>query len=243
MRFSLSSYLWIVPFLFFFMGYQALRLIFYCKEIQTPNVLGMNISDAIKKLSTDQLNVRILKEKEDSDFPCGTIINQFPEPLRKIRPQQSVFLVITSKPPALMTPNFINMPLEKVEQEAQEKSLKLKKYYIESSYPSDTIIAQMPQPGQPAIKETVEIYVSSGNISMRIFPNLKKKTISQAKQFLKDYGLNIKIDHSNLAKNEDESLPAHNCNNCIVEAQIPESGTLVDIKKNFTVQLIAKLPA
>lgn len=241
MRISISSYLWIIPFISFFIGYQTLRLIFYSKQVQTPNVLGLNLNDAIKKLSSYQLNVRILKEKEDSDLPEGTIISQSPEPLRNIKPYQSVFLVITCKKPPMISPNMVNLTLEEAQNVVDKKGLNLKKYYLESSYPSDTIIAQIPESGQNMTNDIVTVYVSAGSSSVRVFPDLVKKTVKQAKEFLNEYDLDAKIYHENESKAEgNQNSEPHDCKNCIIINQIPLPGTLVDLKKTFTVQLTVK---
>jgi len=87
----LFSFIWIVPFLAFIAGYQVVRLLTHTQTVYVPSVLGLHLTDAIRRLSADQLNVRILAEKEDPDLDEGMIISQTPEQGTLVKPHQSLF--------------------------------------------------------------------------------------------------------------------------------------------------------
>ena len=60
-----STYLWLLPFLSFLCGYQLIRSLYTVNTLTTPSIIGKEIQDAIKILSDNNLNPRILTEKED----------------------------------------------------------------------------------------------------------------------------------------------------------------------------------
>jgi beta-lactam-binding protein with PASTA domain len=231
MRINFSSYLWVVPFLAFIIGYQSMRWLLYAPVIQTPAVLGLHIHDAIKQLSAYQLNVRILQEKEDTNLDEGTIISQSPEPGKKIKPHQSVFLVITRKPPRLETPHVYGLSLEKIKEIAQEKGLRLKVHVLESSYPTDTCFAQLPLPKEKMDGDILTVYISAGNSAMRIVPQFKHKKLSEVIQFLAQYNIKPQIQHV-FVQPED-----HDCAQCIITDQRPLAGSLIDLRKPLAIQL------
>lgn len=231
MRINFNSYLWIIPFLSFVIGYQAVRSLLSAQAIQTPAVLGLHIHDAIKQLSAYQLNVRILKEKEDTNLDEGTIISQSPEPGKKIKPQQSVFLVITRKPPKAETPSCYGLTRDKIEQLAQEKALRLKIYTLESTHPLDTCFVQSPQPKEKMTSDTLTVYISAGNSPIRIFPSFKNKKLTEVMRFLSGYNIKPLVQHDR-AQFDD-----HECDSCIITDQRPKAGALIDLKKPFAVQL------
>ena len=68
---SIKSFLWIAPFVAFLVGYQVLRFLSHTEAIEVPSIVGMHIHDAIRILSADKLNVRILDEKSDPDAQRG----------------------------------------------------------------------------------------------------------------------------------------------------------------------------
>lgn len=87
---------WLLPFIFFFFGYQSLNLIFYNSHIKTPAVIGMPLIAALEKLSSLNLNTRIISIKEDLHLPEGTVLNQTPSATSFVRSQQTIFLTIAA---------------------------------------------------------------------------------------------------------------------------------------------------
>src|SRR3972149_1541199 len=64
----IKNYLWTLPFLLFITGYIGIQLLLAQPEVETPSLVGNSIHDAITLLSHNNLNARILSEKEDADF-------------------------------------------------------------------------------------------------------------------------------------------------------------------------------
>jgi beta-lactam-binding protein with PASTA domain len=226
-----TSFLWVFPFISFLLGYQAFSLFSSKSVLQTPSVLGKQIHDAIKELSFYQLNVRILKEKDDPDFPDGIVISQSPQPSSSIKPHKSVFLVITRKPPKPEAPNLYGLTPNKASKLVAEKALRLKTFELESMYPKDTCIAQSPSPAQPVNQNNIIAYISSGTTSLRIFPVLKNRNLQEVRSFLKDFNIQFQVHHTT------ELKESHTCTNCIIVDHRPLAGSLVDLRKPFTVQL------
>lgn len=227
----IKSFLWVFPFIFFLTGYWVVRYFAHREVLYAPAVLGHHIHDAIRVLSSYSLNVRILAEKEDAHLPEGLIISQSPQEGQKIKRHQSVYLVITRKPPKVQAPNLYGLTSSKAEEIAKDGVIKLKLYSLESDNAADTSFAQNVQPGQELADNSLIAYFSTGKTNMRIFPNLKDKPALEAIEFLKDAGMQVNIFHSNSVED------SHNCSDCIVIDQRPLAGSLIDLKKALTVQL------
>ena len=188
--------------------------------------------DAIKTLSSFQLNVRILAEKEEADMPEGMIISQTPLQGQKVKPHQSIFLVITRKPPKPKVPALYGLSSEDAKTKAQEAGIQLKMYPLESTHPVGTVVAQSVQPGQESADKTMAVSVSTGMTPVRLFPDLRGKKIDEVTAFLKTIG------KYNL-KHEAAEEPGHTCD-CTVTDQHPLPGTLIDINKPPVVHITAK---
>lgn len=93
---NLKKILWLMPFASFLIGYQIINIFKNQNEIIVPNFVGKTLNQAIKVASDNNLNLRISAEKEDSQLPEGTIISQIPN-RQKIKPNQSIYLVISKK--------------------------------------------------------------------------------------------------------------------------------------------------
>jgi serine/threonine-protein kinase len=186
--------------------------------------------DAIKILSADKLNVRILAEKEDPDSPEGIIISQTPAQGKKIKPQQSVFLVITRKPPRIQAPSLCGLPLEDAKKKAAQARIALQTHAIESSYPKDNVIAQNKLPGEELIDKTMTLSVSAGDTPLRIMPDLRGKKAEEVVRFLKPFNIKVEVTHPDQEKD-------HVCSSCLIIDQRPHVGSIIDLAKAPVVQL------
>lgn len=233
MRSNLLFFAWILPFISFLGGYQLLRFFDRKEVISAPKVIGQNINDAIKTLSSYKLNVRILNEKEDLDIPDGTIISQTPQEGQKVKSGQSIFLVITRKPANPTSLCFFGQNVEESKDLARSKNINLKAYSIENIAPIDTCIAQSVLPDQQINDTNLIIYTSSGTNQIRILPNFKGYKLDEVKTFLEKYDIKFQLTHNNNISDE-----SHTCTTCNIIDQRPLPGAFFDLSKDSSIQLI-----
>ncbi len=91
----IKSFFWVVPFIFFVSGYITLHLLTQSKKIETPDLIGLSITDALAKLSAKNLNAQILESKKIDTMPHGTVLDQTPSPASLVTCQQTIFLIIS----------------------------------------------------------------------------------------------------------------------------------------------------
>lgn len=217
------SILWLLPFLSFIAGYQLIRLLTRTETIRVPSVVGLHMNEAIKILSTDLLNVRILAEKEDPDLHEGTILSQNPEPGQRVKTHQSIFLVITKKPAKARAPQLRGLICEQAQTKAAQAGITLKTISFESPFPKDRVIAQSVLPEREVKNKSLMVYCSEGSTPLRIFPDLKGRSVDEVASFFALYSATVNVQGN-------RSDP--------IKEQQPRAGTLVDIRKPLTVQLV-----
>ncbi len=229
----IKDYIWILPFLFFLGGYIAVHFFFNIDEISTPSLVGKNVYQALIILSDHKLNPRILDEKEDADLPSGTIMSQTPIAGQKIKPNQSIYLLISKQPATQKTPNLLNKKLNTIKKEVDTYNAHLQIYEIPHTHPKNHCFAQFPLPDNLLKHNTITAYVSSGNNMPIIWPNFTGYLITDALDFLQSHNIYPQIIHQN------ERGPGHVCKNCVIEYQHPRAGSLITINPNrpFRVQL------
>ena len=205
-------------------------------ELEMPSLIGKQLDEAISTLSKLNLNARILNQKEDLELPSGTILSQTPNSGYKIKPNQSVFLVITKMPNKEKVPNFIGLKNSEIDELANGNLIKTKIYKIKSNFPTDTVISQSPEPDSEFSdlkNKIVLLYVCQGNENIRIFPDLKGISINNIKNFLSANNLKFEVIHPYQLE------PNHSCQNCIAKEQRPLAGSLINPEKSFTVYISA----
>lgn len=225
MNIKLKSFVWTLPFISFIFGYFTFRLIFsLTKKINVPSVVGLQVKDAVKILSDNNLNTKIIAEKEDADLPDGTIITQTPFNI-EIKPLQSVYLTVSKKPPLKKAPQLEKKEVNEIIKLCKKNGIKYKFYYIPSNQTKSYCIAQYPKADSPLEENKVIAYISNNNSKMVIFPNLKEMNLEYALEFLNLYSIKPKVTIDN----------EHNKKN-IIKDQRPIPGSIVDLEK-INVQL------
>ncbi len=199
---NLKNFLWITPFVAFLLGYQLINFFQQTTELITPNIVGHNAYDALKNLSAQNLNVRIITEKTDSSLPDQIIISQKPYAGQTIKPNQTIFVVTSRKPDLTLAPDLIGKTSAEIKNLTQPDGLKVLSYTQNSAHKTGTCIAQNPVPNSPMHKRQVTVYLSAGQHQPVLMPNLVNLDLTQVQEFLQTNNLklvvvNLDLNHKN----------------------------------------------
>jgi len=237
----IKNYLWIAPFLSFLCGYLIFGKLFQPKEFCTPSIVGKKLLQAVSILSDHKLNIRFIAQKTDPDLPQGTILSQKPLAGRKIKPNQAVFVVISTKPPRLPCPDLINKSIDTVKKMLEKQNIRNKSYFLPSNHPQNNCIAQLPSCATPLEENNVITYLSAGNKKPVILPSFKHTNFSDIREFIQKWETTIKFDIINHPQANLEQLED---NTYIIIDQRPLAGSIVNLdnsKKKLKIHLkIAK---
>ena len=233
---TIKNFLWTLPFISFLCGYFILYNATHVKEIIAPSVVGKTVEQTLTILSHNNLNIRLLAQKNEANLPEGTILRQTPSAGQKIKPRQSIFLVVSKKPPVDIAPDFVNKKLTEINKQLATTSIRPRIYYVSTVYPSGTCFAQHPQSGEPIKNNRLLLYISAGDNKPIIWPNFCGKNIQEIINFLDVYKISPQIIH-HIPKG-----PSHSCSSCQVIEQRPFAGTLLTLEqsKPVSVQLRVK---
>lgn len=226
----MKRFLWLTPFICFLVGYQSMRIMYHVDEIKTPSLIGLQLTDAFTILSHHNLNPRILQEKEDPDIPAGTILSQIPTTDSFIKPQQSVFLVVSKTPPIPRAPYCINRAKDVISKDAAAQNIRTKFFALHSIYPTDRCFAQYPAHNDPVTDGTMIMYLSAGNHKPVILPNFKGLSLDEVREYLENHPVTIQASH-NPAKSHTD------CSSCIITDQRPLAGSFVVLDERKPLQL------
>ncbi len=227
----IKDILWPLPFICFCVGYYILSAIYTQPTVTTPALMGTDLVSAIQTLSAAHLIPRILAQKQDPDLPEGLILSQTPAAHQLIKIGQPVYLVISKKPKDQPTPTLIGKSAKAMKKIVRKQKIHEKLYRVPSNTPSDMVIGQSPAPRLPCINNSMIIYCPEPANTPMLFPNLRKKSVTQVKQFLNEYGIKPRIEHMQ-TKN-----PNHTCTSCKVVKQKPAAKAFVDLDKKLNIIL------
>lgn len=233
----LKKFLWTLPFICFIGGYFSLTKIYPVKEITTPTIIGKTLQEACSILSQHTLNSRLIALKEDSLLPDGTLISQTPQAGQKIKPNQTVFIVVSIQPQKNSAPQYIHKTLNEIESEIITKNIRAKSYTMPSIAMQNTCIAQWPETGLPLENNKMIIYIASPMNKPILIPYLKNKPTLEVVDFLKSNNIQVDLIHTN-----DNLEENHTCSQCTIIDQRPLAGSIIalDSQKPLRMQLQAK---
>ncbi|MBN2267482.1 MAG: PASTA domain-containing protein [Candidatus Babeliaceae bacterium] len=215
-----------VPFVSFLGGYWFVALLVKSESFETPNVIGMSLSEAVMQLSAKQLNVRILAERDEAMTP-GIVLDQVPRSGQKIKTHQPVFVLISRQHQKIGAPALCGLSRKVAENRAQVLKIRLKVREIDHAAPAQTVVAQIPAAGSElGVPPHMILYVSLGMSSgWHVMPSLIEQPIRIAERWLAQQGVRTVCD---------EEVSNHEG---VVVAQQPLPGSLIESGKPMTAYL------
>jgi hypothetical protein len=218
MKLSSSTIIILAPLITFFASYLALYWYIQTPSFTTPSLIGLSVTEGSQILGHHLVGIQVIRTKIDADVPHGTIINQYPTPGQRIKAH-------------LTAPALMGLHKDLVETEMNRLGISATYYELDSPLPAHTIIAQIPQHGQPIENKKMICYVSKPSDKQLIFPDLKKRSVAEVQEFCAYHNYSCDVYHP------DQQEASHVCNECIVVDQRPLAGSLVDTRKPLSVQI------
>jgi serine/threonine-protein kinase len=209
-----------------------MQQLFHTPETITPHCIGKQVHEILPLVTQHKLNIRLIDQKEEADLPEGIILNQTPASGTAIKANQPLFLVTTKKPVATRAPQCIGTHLNEIITNLQTAGIHPRIYYVSHPYPDNICFTQSPQANEPLEKNTLVLYISSGNNKPVIWPDFAGMQLQDVIEFLHSYNIQPYIIN-------DVARVQHSNYEYKVIDQRPFAGTLLtlDESKPLSVQL------
>jgi eukaryotic-like serine/threonine-protein kinase len=174
--------------------YFAVHLLIHGENsVIVPDLQGKEVVYALEVLTDLELNTKVKGSRYSSTIPKNHIISQAPDPGTEIKQGRDVRLVISKGPYAVVIPNLIGMDLPMASIALEENGLHQGNlsYTYNSQRPKDEILAQVPSPGSPDLRESpVDLLISAGPRPQMIrMPELKGQGLEYAYDTIEKYHL------------------------------------------------------
>ncbi len=214
-------FIWSFPFVSFMMGYFFMYQLFSIDSLQTPGLVGRQLHEVITAISNKNLNIRLLATKEEPDLPTGTILSQKPTAGQPIKPNQSIYIVLSEEPPLPQAPNFIQKKQHSIKQLCKKNNIRTKNYTVANTYPADRCFAQHPEPNETIKNHTIITYISDGGKKPLLLPNFKGQPLELVLEFLENHAIKPSLTYTHRKHNQTQEYT--------VIDQRPLAGTLITL--------------
>ncbi|MFI1795986.1 Stk1 family PASTA domain-containing Ser/Thr kinase [Streptomyces sp. NPDC020379] len=162
---------------------------------EVPNVVGMTLDEAKRKIEGAGLTVGEVGKQFSGETPQGSVLATDPKPGVERRPDTPVALTV-SKGAALSVPKVQGMTVAAATSALADKGLKaeVSDTQVYSDAPKGSVAAQSPGDGEQLAKgDTVTLTVSKGK-EMVTVPDVTGKSEADARQALTAAGFKVSVD-------------------------------------------------
>lgn len=174
----------LLPLLSFFAGYYCISSFTNKGTVATPHLLGLSTMQAVMICSDLKLNPTIIATRYHQELTDGTVLEQIPEPNSPIKALQSINLVVSMQPPRPSIPPLYGMPKQEAETLLAKHGFKIVSYTIPHQSCPNTCFAYQHRCGELSNDNTALLYVSSGEDSTYIWPQLCGHSLGNVQEFL-----------------------------------------------------------
>ena len=204
-------------------GFQALREWWLIPEVIVPNVLGMSLVAAERRLEEFRLTGRVVGEQFHDEAPPGEILRQNPQAGGRVREGRAVELWVSKgRELARPVPEVVGLPIREARLRLAEAGLSVggETEVHDPVVAADHVIAQNPAAGTEGLIRGAPVYleVSRGpEPVMLTLPDFRGELLETVRQHLEELGL----IEGTVTEQEGPGTPG------AVGGQTPAPGTLV----------------
>ncbi|MEV5507042.1 Stk1 family PASTA domain-containing Ser/Thr kinase [Streptomyces orinoci] len=165
------------------------------QRAEVPNVKGMPLDQAKKKITGAGLTVGELQQQFSGETPQGSVLSTDPGPGTERRPDSPVNLVV-SKGEALDVPDVTGLPVDDATSALHDAGFQAKvaDTQVYSDRGKGDVADQSPAKGAKAAKgDTITLTVSKGKEMLPV-PDVTGRSEADARRILTEAGFQVKVD-------------------------------------------------
>ena len=230
----LSWFLWVVPFLFFFLGYYVLGLFSPVSTVKVPALVGKNITQGLEMLAQQRLNARMIACKEDLSVPEGTILTQHPNCGDSMRIQQTVFITSSKKPEKKVLEDLRGFSEDICKEKIIDADLLYQKQPLFSLNSSDQACESGECIAFALHKKQVVVYTGKKN-KIYIVPDCKNFSVQEVRDSFGLYQIPVQVQHTGSVEQ------GHTCYNCHVTEQKPLAGSSITLDQDQKTPIVLQV--
>jgi serine/threonine-protein kinase len=177
----------------------AMRIAIHGREVTMPNLVGKNVAEANRLLTSRGLVLRVA-DRIYSDLPINVVVRQTPPPGMLMKVSQQGHVVLSLGQRQLQIPLLEGNTLRASRIELLRAGLQVGEVSAVNmpDQPADTVVIQTPKPGTGAATPRVDVLVSQGpREKAYVMPHLVGLNEVDAQHRLDVAGLRRKVNYVN----------------------------------------------
>lgn len=172
-------------------GALTLRIVRGAQNTAVPDVHGETLAQATKSAGRNRLRIKVTGQKNDSKAPAGTVLEQDPPARSQIKEARTLRVVLSKGPRKMRVPNIRGQALRAARIRLDQAGVPVRRILeAPSSAPDDTILYQVPDPGEAETVGDGILIVVARNGSHRdyVMPDLIGKSVDDVARAFRERG-------------------------------------------------------
>ncbi|MGQ9497129.1 MAG: Stk1 family PASTA domain-containing Ser/Thr kinase [Desulfotomaculales bacterium] len=173
-------------------GWLALSAYLNVGEVEVPEVTGLQVDDARRRL--EELELRYSISEDYGEAPSGTVIEQDPRPGETVKKGRVVFLTVSRGPELVKVPDVRQQPVAEARAALEAAGFKAGEEHevFDETVGRGLVVRTDPLTNTTQPKGTpVDLYVSKGSRAAWVVPNLVGLTVEDAREKLAAVGCTL----------------------------------------------------
>lgn len=221
----LSIVLGLFCILSFTVFYQVLPFVTNKDEIVTvPDLKGMSLDEAMEFIRDKDLRIEVTDSSYSPASDPLTVLEQFPEPHAKVKPNRKISLTLNARiPPAVTFPDLSGSTFDFAQTQLENLDLRIGRVSYQPDIAHNAILesrlnGQKLTVGQSVIKGSkIDLVIGTHREEFTI-PNFENMKIDEVEAYI--FGMNLKLRAIHYLPGENEGVGT-------VKKQLPEAGDTV----------------
>jgi eukaryotic-like serine/threonine-protein kinase len=175
----------------------AMRIAIHGREVTMPNLVGKNVGEASKMLTSNGLLLRVA-DHVYSELPINVVVRQTPPPGMLMKQSQQAHVVLSLGQRQLQIPLLEGNTLRASRIELLRGGLQVGEVsaITMNDQPADTVVVQLPRPGGGSATPRVDVLISQGRRETAyVMPHLIGLAETDAQHRLDIAGLRRKVNY------------------------------------------------
>lgn len=175
-------------------GIVGMRLAVRKTEVVVPAIVGLTLDQAAADLTELQLEVKVMGERYDDQYPKGEIISQYPPEGGRIKAGRYLQVVVSLGRRTHAVPDLLGSTVRVAQLTAAQYSYGIG-HITRISYPGvdeDVVIQQDPEAGSTSATDSrISLLVSEGPPGRFSMPDLRGRNLNEVEPFLNTRGFEV----------------------------------------------------
>lgn len=177
-----------------FSGILGMRLAVRGTEVVVPEITGSTADEARQILTQRDLDLQVIGERFDQNFPAKKILAQYPNSGGRLKAKRPVQVILSLGSRTHPVPDLTGSTVQVARLEVAQYNYEIGHVtrIASEGFDKDVVLSQDPEPGSSDVSNSkINLLVSSGDPGRFLMPDLTDRNLNVVEPLLREAGFQV----------------------------------------------------